>query len=106
MDRPFIVHVETSSGEADPERKAEPVSALQWLAENAVEDELPCDLSAQHDHYLRNRQAGLILLPHFFADTAFWIALFRARGQYHRNAIAWNKYLVRSQALVVTTEAV
>jgi len=52
VDRPFIVHVETSSGEADPERKAEPVSALQWLAENAVEDELPCDLSAQHDHYL------------------------------------------------------
>jgi hypothetical protein len=27
-------------------------SALQWLAENAVEDELPGDLSAKHDPYL------------------------------------------------------
>ena len=61
VDRPFIVHVDTSGGIVDPERNPEPVSALQWLAENAVEDELPIDLSVQHDHYLlRNRRAGLI----------------------------------------------
>ena len=27
-------------------------SALQWLAENAVVDDLPSDLSTEHDHYL------------------------------------------------------
>ena len=50
VDRPFVVHVETP-GRADSERGSGP-SGLQWLAENAVEDELPSDLSAQHDHYL------------------------------------------------------
>jgi hypothetical protein len=54
-DRSFVVHVdvvhvETSAGR-DPVEKS-PQSALQWLAENAVDDELPSDLSAQHDHYL------------------------------------------------------
>jgi predicted nucleic acid-binding protein len=41
-----------------------------------------------------------------FADTAFWIALFRSRDQHHRDALAWQDYLVRSGALIVTTEAV
>jgi predicted nucleic acid-binding protein len=41
-----------------------------------------------------------------FADTAFWIALFRYRDQYHREARAWQDYLVRSGAILVTTEAV
>ena len=27
-------------------------SALQWLAENTLEDDLPADLSTQADHYL------------------------------------------------------
>jgi hypothetical protein len=45
------VHVETFGG-TDPAAKSPAQSALQWLAENAVEDELPRDLSAQHDHYL------------------------------------------------------
>jgi hypothetical protein len=49
--RSFVVHVEIS-GDADAAAKESPQSALQWLAENAVEDELPVDLSAQHDHYL------------------------------------------------------
>jgi len=40
-DRRFVVHVETESA-----------PALQWLAENAVEGDLPSDLSLQHDHYL------------------------------------------------------
>ena len=44
--------------------------------------------------------------PRFFADTAFWIALFRNRDQYHREARAWQRYLVRPGALLVTTEAV
>ena len=51
-DRSFVVHIEAAS-DADPAGvAAAPQSALQWLAENAVEDELPGDLSAQHDHYL------------------------------------------------------
>jgi hypothetical protein len=49
--RSFVVHVETS-GDAGAVAKDSPQSALQWLAENAVEDELPVDLSAQHDHNL------------------------------------------------------
>lgn len=50
-DRSFVVHVETSAGR-DSAVEESPESALQWLAENAVHDELPRDLSAQHDHYL------------------------------------------------------
>ena len=50
-DRPFVVHVETP-GNADPAAESAPVHALRWLAENAVDDDLPSDLSAQHDHYL------------------------------------------------------
>jgi hypothetical protein len=50
-DRSFVVHVETP-GAADPSTQSSPQSALQWLADNAVDDELPGDLSAQHDHYL------------------------------------------------------
>ena len=43
---------------------------------------------------------------HLFADTALWIALFRSRDQHHCDAVAWQDYLVRSEALIVTTEAV
>jgi hypothetical protein len=50
-DRSFVVHVETFAG-TGPAGESSPQSALQWLAENAVDDELPSDLSAQHDHYL------------------------------------------------------
>lgn len=50
-DRSFVVHVETP-GAPDPAAQSFPQSALQWLAENAVDDELPSGLSAQHDHYL------------------------------------------------------
>jgi hypothetical protein len=45
------VHVEAFA-EGDAKFKDSPQSALQWLAENAVDDELPSDLSTQHDHYL------------------------------------------------------
>ncbi len=51
VDRAFVVHVETSR-HADSEPANEPLSGLRWLADNAVEDELPSDLAAQHDHYL------------------------------------------------------
>lgn len=50
-DRSFVVHVEAFGG-MEPLAESSPPSALQWLAENAVDDELPSDLSAQHDHYL------------------------------------------------------
>jgi len=45
-------------------------------------------------------------LPRYFADTAFWIALLCSRDQYHRDARAWQNYLMQSRALIVTTEAV
>ncbi len=49
LDQPFIVHIDTS-GEGEPALREIP--ALQWLADNAVVDDLPADLSAQHDYYL------------------------------------------------------
>jgi hypothetical protein len=51
LDRPFVVHVETERAMV-PAEESMPVSALQWLAENALEDGPPSDLSLQHDHYL------------------------------------------------------
>ena len=51
LDRSFLVHVE-APGVTHPAAESSPQSALQWLAENAVDDDLPSDLSAQHDHYL------------------------------------------------------
>ena len=50
-DRSFVVRVETAAS-LGPEGESVPLNALQWLAENAVDDELPADLSAEHDHYL------------------------------------------------------
>jgi hypothetical protein len=50
-DRSFVVRVEMAAG-ADPAGADAPLNALQWLAENAVGDDLPADLSAEHDHYL------------------------------------------------------
>ena len=50
-DRSFVVHVEAFDS-IDSAAESSPQSALQWLAENAIDDELPSDLSAQHDHYL------------------------------------------------------
>jgi hypothetical protein len=44
--------------------------------------------------------------PRFFAYTAFWIAPSRNRDRYHCDALAWQNYLGRSGALIVTTEAV
>ncbi len=49
-DRSFVVHEAIDGANAPAEDS--PRSALQWLAENAVDDELPSDLSAQHDQYL------------------------------------------------------
>jgi hypothetical protein len=63
LDRPFVVHVETPAG-ADSERGSGP-SGLQWLAENAVQDELPSDLSAQHDHYLYGTAKRRVFAPLF-----------------------------------------
>ena len=48
---PLVVQVETP-GSVDLPVESAPVHALQWLADNAVDDDLPSDLSAQHDHYL------------------------------------------------------
>ncbi len=49
--RPFLVRMETSGEMELAAERSEP-PALQWLAENALEDELPADLSTQADHYL------------------------------------------------------
>lgn len=50
-DRIFVVRVETA-GSVEPTGEDTSGSALQWLVDNTVDDELPSDLSAQHDHYL------------------------------------------------------
>lgn len=42
----------------------------------------------------------------YFADTSFWMALSRKRDQYHRDAMAWNQFVIRSRSSIVTTEAV
>ena len=42
----------------------------------------------------------------YFADTAFWVALSRQRDQYHRQAVSWNQFVVRTSGNIVTTEAV
>jgi hypothetical protein len=52
LNRSFVVHVDETPGSADPAGERTSSPALQWLAENAVDDELPSDLAAQHDHYL------------------------------------------------------
>ncbi len=49
-DRPFVVHIETPGSADAVDRSSQ--HSLAWLAENAVDDELPVDLSAEHDHYL------------------------------------------------------
>jgi len=52
LDKPFVVRVETPvEAESNPPADL-PVPSLQWLAENAVDDDLPADLAAEHDHYL------------------------------------------------------
>jgi hypothetical protein len=44
------VHVDQPT---PPVSDAAPVSALEWLANNVIDDDnLPTDLSYQHDHYL------------------------------------------------------
>jgi hypothetical protein len=58
-DRSFNVHIETWNTET-PEA-TEPQSALAWLAENAVEDDLPTDLSEQHDHYLYGTKSAVMI---------------------------------------------
>lgn len=49
--RSFVVSVDLS-GNTDTTGEDTPLHALRWIAENAVDDELPSDLSSQHDHYL------------------------------------------------------
>lgn len=41
-----------------------------------------------------------------FADTSFWIALSSRRDAYHGRALAWSRDLTRTQASILTTEAV
>jgi len=49
-ERSFVAEVE-AAGSAEA-AAGSPHSALQWLADNAVDDDMPTGLSAQHDHYL------------------------------------------------------
>lgn len=44
--------------------------------------------------------------PVYFADAAFWIALSHKSDEYHARAFAWSMHLIRSDALILTTEAV
>ena len=47
-DRQLLVCVETPGMKEHVAGE----SALQWLADNAVDDDLPIDLSSEHDYYL------------------------------------------------------
>ena len=42
----------------------------------------------------------------YFADTAFFIALFSKRDQHHDLAVMWPQMLVRRRVRITTTEAV
>ena len=42
----------------------------------------------------------------YFADTSFWIALSSRRDAHHARAAAWSLHLTRTNATIVTTEAV
>ena len=42
----------------------------------------------------------------YFADTSFWMALSHKRDRYHRYAVAWNEFVIRTESVIVTTEAV
>ena len=42
----------------------------------------------------------------YFADTSFWIAISSRRDQFHARALSWSRHLVRTQAALITTEAV
>jgi predicted nucleic acid-binding protein len=44
--------------------------------------------------------------PPYFADTAFWIALFRQDDQFHDRALAWQLHIKTAERRIVTTEAV
>jgi hypothetical protein len=46
----LLIHVELA--QTTNSEKSSPSSVMDWLVENAVEDDLPPDLSYQHDHYL------------------------------------------------------
>jgi hypothetical protein len=71
QNRSFTVHVE-EFGRTVAAVKDPPQSALIWLAENAVDDELPADLSAQHDHYLYGApRRGRFRLPVYSPTPRF-----------------------------------
>ncbi len=42
----------------------------------------------------------------YFADTSYWMALSRKRDQHNRHAVAWNRFVIRTGSVIVTTEAV
>ena len=41
-----------------------------------------------------------------FADTSFWLALSNKRDEHHAQAVAWSRYLAKTAARILTTEAV
>jgi predicted nucleic acid-binding protein len=42
----------------------------------------------------------------YFADTSYWMALSRKRDQYNRHAVLWNRFVIETKSIIVTTEAV
>ena len=42
----------------------------------------------------------------YFADTSYWMALSRKRDQYNRHAVVWNRFVIQTKSIIVTTEAV
>jgi len=45
-------------------------------------------------------------MPACFADTSFWIALSSKRDEHHARALAWSRYVSRTETQILTTEAV
>jgi hypothetical protein len=52
-DKTLVISIELP-----PEGESSGVSALDWLAENAIVDDLPEDLATEHDHYLYGTPTG------------------------------------------------
>ncbi len=65
-----------------------------------------CGLLLSRESACGNLGAGGVLPARFFAETSFGLALFRSGDHYHREARAWQNYLIRTGARLITTDAV
>ena len=105
VDLPFVVHVETP-GSTELGRETSGIRAAMAGRKRARRRPANRSFRPARSLLLRHAEGRLILPAAYFADTTFWIALFRARDRYHSEVLAWQRYLAQSGTLIVTTEAV